>query len=64
MASETTKMAAIGNMQMDNKDIEFIEHHMPISHSPCRRRSIGPLPSCFFLLQMAACSEFTKPLDD
>ena len=28
--------------------IEVIEHHMPISHSPCRRRSIGPLPSCFF----------------
>ena len=23
---------------------------MPISHSPCRRRSKGPLPSCFPLL--------------
>ena len=27
--------------------IEVIEHHMSISHRPCRRRSIGPLPSCF-----------------
>ena len=26
--------------------IEVIQHHMPISHSPCRRRYIGPLPSC------------------
>ena len=26
--------------------IEVIKHHMPISHSPCRRRYIGPLPSC------------------
>ena len=23
-----------------------MQHHMPISHSPCRRRSKGPLPSC------------------
>ena len=21
---------------------------MPISHCPCRRRSVGPLPSCYF----------------
>ena len=27
--------------------IEVIQHHMPISHSPCRRRYIGPLPSCY-----------------
>ena len=26
--------------------IKEIEHHMPISHFPCCRRSIGPLPSC------------------
>ena len=26
--------------------IEIIQYHMPISHCPCRRRSIGPLPSC------------------
>ena len=26
--------------------IEVIKHHMPIYHSPCRRRYIGPLPSC------------------
>ena len=50
MVSEATKMAVIGNMQMDTKDIvEVIEHHRPISHSPCRRRSIGPLPSCFMI---------------
>ena len=48
MASEATKMAVIGNVQMDTKDIvEVIEHHRPISPSPCRRRFIGPLPSCF-----------------
>ena len=28
--------------------IEVIQHHMPISHSPCRRRYIGPLPSCYY----------------
>ena len=27
--------------------IEVIEHHMSISYSPCRRRSIGPFPSCY-----------------
>ena len=26
--------------------IEIIQHHKLISHCPCRRRSIGPLPSC------------------
>ena len=26
--------------------IEVIEHHMPISHCPCHKWSIGPLPSC------------------
>ena len=31
--------------------IEVVEHRMPISHSPCQRRSIGPLPSCY-----TACS--------
>ena len=47
MASEVTKMTVIDNVQMDAKDIvEVIEHHRPISHSPCPRRSIGPLPSC------------------
>ena len=29
------------------KPFDVMEHHMPISHSPCRRRYIGPLPSCF-----------------
>ena len=28
--------------------IEVIQHNMPISHRPCRRRYIGPLPSCFY----------------
>ena len=46
MASKTTKMALLGNMSIDSKVMEVIEHHMPISHSPCRRRSKGPLPSC------------------
>ena len=27
--------------------IDVIKHHMPIYHSPCRRRYIGPLPSCY-----------------
>ena len=45
MASEATKMAIIGNMHIYSKVMEVIEHHMPISHSPCRRRSKGPLPS-------------------
>ena len=26
--------------------IEIIQHHKPISHCTCHRRSIGPLPSC------------------
>ena len=47
MASEATKLAVIGNMPLDTKDIEVLEHHRPISHSPCRRRSKGPLPSCY-----------------
>ena len=29
--------------------IEVMQHYMPISHRPCRRRYIGPLPSCFSL---------------
>ena len=33
---------------MDTKEIEVIKNHRPISHGPFfRRRSIGPLPSCF-----------------
>ena len=42
-----TKMAILGIMHIhvDSKVMEVIEHHMPISHSPCRRRSKGPLPS-------------------
>ena len=39
----------VDNMYMNNKVIEVIEHHMLISHCPSRRRSIGPLPSCFIL---------------
>ena len=41
MASEATKKAVRGNMHIDSKVIEVIviEHHMPISHSPCCRRS-------------------------
>ena len=62
MASEATKMAVIGNVQMDTKDIvEVIEHHMPISHSPCRRRSIGPLPSCSIIfMKTVALWEYWK----
>ena len=32
---------------MDTKEIEVIKDHMLISYSLCRRRSIGPLPSCY-----------------
>ena len=46
MASEATKLDILGNMHIYSKVMEVIEHHMPISHSPCRRRSKGPLPSC------------------
>ena len=46
VASDATKMAILGNMHIDSKVMEVIEHQMPISHSPCRRRSKGPLPSC------------------
>ena len=44
-------MAILGIMHIhvDSKVMEVIEHHMPISHSPCRRRSKGPLPSGFGL---------------
>ena len=45
MASEATKLDILGNMHIYSKVMEVIEHHMPISHSPCRRRSKGPLPS-------------------
>ena len=39
MASEATKMAVLDIMHIGSKVMEVIEHHMPISHSPCRRRS-------------------------
>ena len=43
---------------MDTKEIEVIKNHRPISHGLfVRRRSIGPLPSCFALLREAC-----KPL--
>ena len=33
---------------MDTREIEVIKNHRPISHGPFfRRRSIGPLPSCY-----------------
>ena len=50
MASYATKMAILGNMHIDSKVMEVIviKHHMPISHSPCRHRSKGLLPSGFF----------------
>ena len=35
-------------VKLPPKLFDVIEHHMSISHSPCRRRSIGPLPSCCF----------------
>ena len=38
--------------------IEVIEHHKPISHSPCRRRYIGPLPSC--LIHTAEITKFSN----
>ena len=28
---------------------EALQHHSVIFHGPCRRRSIGPLPSCLLL---------------
>ena len=46
MASEATKVAILSNMHIDSKVMGVIEHHMPISHIPCHRRSKGPLPSC------------------
>ena len=65
MASEATKMTVRGNMHMDTRVIkvadfksevkrpprqfDVIEHHMPISHSPSCRRSIEPLPSCYYI---------------
>ena len=33
------------------KYIRFISDQMSIFHGPCRRRSIGPLPSCFSQVQ-------------
>ena len=61
MASE----AIGGNMHMDTRvlkladfksevkrpprQFDVIEHHMPISHSPSCRRSIEPLPSCYYI---------------
>ena len=49
MASDATIMAVPGNMHVDARVMEVIviEYHMPISHSPCRRRSKGPSPSCW-----------------
>ena len=47
MASEATKLDILGNMHIYSKVMEVKENHMPISHSPCRRRYIGPLPSCY-----------------
>ena len=35
---------------------------MPISHSPCRRRYIGPLPSCVFRIHRKERKESTWPL--
>ena len=43
LTSEATKMALMGNMHIYFKVMEVLQHHMPISHSPCRRRSQGPL---------------------
>ena len=45
VAPEATRMAVKGNMHIDSMATEVIEYHMPISHSPCRRRSKGPFPS-------------------
>ena len=46
-------MTILGNMYIDYKVMKVIviEHHIPIaiSHSPCCRRSKGPLPSCSLL---------------
>ena len=51
MSSNAISMTVIGNMgniYIDTKVIEVMEHHMLIFHGPCRRRSIGPLPSCYY----------------
>ena len=55
-------MAILGIMHIhvDSKVMEVIEHHMPISHSPCRRRSKGLLPSYLFRFPSNFC---TKPHD-
>ena len=59
MASEATKLDILGNMHIYSKVMEVIEHHMPISHSPCRRRSKGPLPSCSSLSTSMQTADFT-----
>ena len=33
MASEAAKMAILGNMHIDSKVMEVIEHHMPIRYA-------------------------------
>ena len=47
-------MVVLGNMHLDSKIMEVIviEHHMPISHSPRRRSSKGPLPSGYTSFDM------------
>ena len=59
MSSNAISMTVIGNMgniYIDTKVIEVMEHQMLIFHRPCRRRSIGPLPSClFFTVVVAQC---------
>ena len=58
MASEATKLDILGNMHIYSKVMEVIEHHMPISHSPCRRRSKGPLLSCSILAKATVFGRF------
>ena len=51
-------MVILGNMHNNSKVMKVIEHHMPISHSPCRRRSKGPLLSCSILAKATVFGRF------
>ena len=37
-----------------------LRHHSVIFHGPCRRRSIGPLPSCFMLAGITLLNPYNE----
>ena len=50
MDARVIKVAGFkSEVKLPPRPFDIIEHHMHISHGPCRRRSIGPLPSCLSL---------------